>query len=143
MHYRRVESLLTELWDERQAHRQDGTKILKADIAALERKTGQIMDRLLATDSPTLISVYENEIKRIENDRIALTEKLRAKDKPCSGFETLYRTGCDFLANPGNYGFLSSPKTVESCSDWLLTAHWPTARKQVIEPPNLHCYSKS
>lgn len=93
-------SVLAELWDERQTHSQDGTKAFKADIATLERKAGQIMDRLLATDSATLISVYENEIKRIENDKIALTEKLRAKDKPRSSFETLYRTGCEFLANP-------------------------------------------
>ncbi len=72
----------------------------KTKIAQLERKTAKIIDLIIGTDSPDIISAYENQIKQLEEQKAILRDNITKSLKPRYTFETTYRTVCTFLANP-------------------------------------------
>ncbi len=72
----------------------------KAELAALEKKTDQLMERIVSADSDTLIDAYEKQIRKLEMRKVELTEKASQKAKPLATFDQLYRTACMFLSNP-------------------------------------------
>lgn len=92
--------MLAEHWDARI----DGAKArkvaLEREVRELERKTEDIMERLIGCDNPTLIKAYEDQIRKFEVRRISLTEQARGHGKPQTSFDQTYRTACTFLSNP-------------------------------------------
>ena len=72
----------------------------KVEAAKLDRKIEGFMDRIVAADSPAVITAYENQIKKLEMRKTGLIEKAASDGKPLASFDNLFRTACAFLANP-------------------------------------------
>ena len=94
--------LMQEAWDQRTEIAKSEHGDLKTTLGTLERKTEKMMERLVATDDPTLITAYENQIRKLQEDKLVIEEKLQ-KQPPIQGsFEDTYRTAMEFLASPCN-----------------------------------------
>ena len=98
--YAALREILTSAWEQRRRASTDRIAILKSELSQIERKTAQLMDRLIEADSPTLIAAYEEQVRKLHSQRIAVQEKL-AGPAPASGdFEESYRTALEFIENP-------------------------------------------
>ena len=94
--------MLQQAGDDRQRTLVDQTAALKAELSAFERRKAQIIERLLTTTEPALVSVYEEQIKDVHIKKIALEEKLAGGPAPVVDFDSRYRTALAFVANPRN-----------------------------------------
>ncbi len=92
--------MLRDLWDKQLVKANSAVKTAKADIKKLEDKAAQVMERILATTSPMLITAYEKEIQRIEEEKLLLEEKTLKSPENFKTFEEAYPTALEFLANP-------------------------------------------
>ncbi len=92
--------MLRELWDDRMGRAQERAANAKADIAKIARQTDQLMDRIVEADSPTLIAAYESRIRKLEEEKALLSERVRTSSRPLRTFDQTFRTACAFLANP-------------------------------------------
>ncbi|MEM9128265.1 MAG: recombinase family protein [Pseudomonadota bacterium] len=92
--------MFADAWD--MQHQAAGRRIsdTKSEIAKIDRKMGQLMDRLLAADSDTLVAAYEAQIKKLEEDKILMNEQAAERGKSRQAFEDSFRTARKFLENP-------------------------------------------
>jgi len=92
--------LFSGLWQVRLKRLEQSSADIKASIAQLEKKSEQLMDRLINTENETLISAYEGQIKKLETQKVAFSEKSPNNGRPLSSFDDAFRTAMAFLANP-------------------------------------------
>lgn len=130
-----LRGLVDQAWETRIKGQADGLAALKADRALIERKLGQIMERLVDADSPALISAYEDQIRKLQAQKVSLEEKLVRAETPEVHVNTGYRTALSFVANPGNYGFPNTWWSADSSPNSCLVTGCSTAEMRVIEPP--------
>ncbi len=95
-----VYEMLSDLWEIRMTSAGDIASKGKDQIRLLDRKTEQLMERIVAADSDTLVAAYENQIKKLEREKLCLSEKMANSGQPMAGFKETYRTAMEFLANP-------------------------------------------
>ncbi len=60
----------------------------------------KVSDRLLETDSQTMIKAYEKRIKKFETDKAVLVEKSSQSMRPMRSYDAALRTALDFIASP-------------------------------------------
>jgi hypothetical protein len=75
---------------------------LKAALAKVERDVEQFLDRIAQAELPSVITAYENHIRRLEERKIEISEKIADCGRPLRSFDETLRTSLDFLANPCN-----------------------------------------
>ncbi len=51
------------------------------------------------TESPKVISAYEQKIEKLEEQKIVIQEKIQNCGRPLTAFDETFRTAMDFLAN--------------------------------------------
>lgn len=73
---------------------------LSRNVVDLDRKINGLTERLLGTDSPSLISAYESQIEKLERKKIGIIEKSTQGIEPIKPFEITFKTAMNFLANP-------------------------------------------
>lgn len=57
-------------------------------------------ERIVKTDSQSLITTYENEIQKLEQEKIMMSEKTMKCGRPLTTFDETFRTAFGFLSNP-------------------------------------------
>jgi hypothetical protein len=65
-------------------------------------KTGGHVNRLIETTLPSVARALEDRIRRLEEQKVLMEEKLLKVGQPMSGFDDGLRTALNFLANPWN-----------------------------------------
>ncbi len=95
-------AMLSDLWQSQADVNQKLVRDYRAEVAQIERKIGQLVERIMETDSPALISAYEGKLKSFETQKVKLQEDAQKKAKPRKTFEEVYRTACSFLSSPWN-----------------------------------------
>lgn len=73
---------------------------MKVDFVSLERKSGELIKRIIDSNQQALIAVYECQIVRLEEQKVSLSEKIKACGRPLASFDETFRTAITFLANP-------------------------------------------
>ena len=73
---------------------------VKKELNKIERQTEQLLDRIVESASPTVISAYEQRIMKLEKEKLVYQEKLRNFSKPHHTFEEMFEHSMTFLANP-------------------------------------------
>lgn len=73
---------------------------MQKQLSQMEGKSAQILDRLIDTNSDTLIAAYETRLRKMEEQKTFLAEKIQNCGKPIAPFEQAYRTAFEFLGNP-------------------------------------------
>ena len=95
-----AKAMFEELWKDREQMAGQETQSIKTEIRSIERKIGQYLDRIVETDHMTVVTTYENQISRLEEQKVLLTEKVQNCGRPLKPFDESFRTATDFLGNP-------------------------------------------
>ncbi len=92
--------IFTDLWNARRESAKAETESIRQNILRIEHKTEQFFDRITETDSQTLITAYEKKIRKLEEEKITLDEKIAKCGRPLASFDETFRTALTFLSNP-------------------------------------------
>ena len=65
-----------EAWTERQATMKCAVADIRSEITQIERKIEQVVERILAADSPALVAAYEKEVRKMEECRTDRPERM-------------------------------------------------------------------
>ena len=89
-----------DLWEARTRSTRERGKNLEAELQKTEQAVSQLLDRVVETDSTTLVLAYEKKIKTLEQQKAELRERIADLGRPAQGFDAAFRTALRFLANP-------------------------------------------
>ena len=92
--------MFRDLWEARGKTVGQSAQALKAELQKVERKVEQFLNRVVETDNAALVATYENQISKLEAERVALSEKIKNCGRPLKSFDDSFRTAFKFLANP-------------------------------------------
>ena len=92
--------ILSDEWQKRSVAAKTRQSTLKVELTKLEKSIDQLMDRIVASDNPKLISAYEFRIEKLEEEKALMSEKVEKTVTPITTFEGTFRTACEFLTNP-------------------------------------------
>jgi site-specific DNA recombinase len=92
--------MFEDLWNHRLAMSADRIRTLKADMSKIEKQIEQFLDRIADTDTVSIIKTYESRIRKLEEQKIVIEEKIAHCGRPVRSFDETLRTALDFLGNP-------------------------------------------
>ncbi len=95
-----LSAMFRTLWDHRAASEQTRRKLFTRDMAGIDRKIENVIERIADCASPTVIKGLERKAERLEDDRSVLAEKIAGCGRPVCPFDEMYRTALQFLAKP-------------------------------------------
>lgn len=79
---------MRELWEDRRGKVQERKALSKADFAMMERKSAQLTERVINAESAALVSVYENELVKLEEKKVGLSEKIKSCGRPLQALQS-------------------------------------------------------
>jgi site-specific DNA recombinase len=91
-----------ERWENGQSKVREIRSTMKLQIAAIEKKIAQMLDRIVDADSSTVISAYERKVDELERQKLVLAEKTARCGTMAKSFDDSVRTAFEFVANPWN-----------------------------------------
>lgn len=91
---------LRQLWNGQEGQARERQKTLTIEIREIGQEIRKLVDRVIETESPTLIAAYEKRIGEAEARKAELIEKLANCGKPRGSFDDLFRTAMAFLSSP-------------------------------------------
>ncbi len=94
-----TEKGLRILWQQFEDAAAERKKSLAGELAKTERDIKQLVDRVIATDSPALISAYEQRIREAEYRKSELKEQVAASGQSRGSFDDAFRTAMLFFAS--------------------------------------------
>ncbi|CAD84147.1 MULTISPECIES: recombinase family protein [Nitrosomonas] len=92
--------IFTDLWNIKRDTAKQEAETIRRNLLQIERKTEQFLDRIADTDNSILITAYEKKIRQLEEEKIALDEKIAQCGRPLQSFDETFRTAFSFLSNP-------------------------------------------
>jgi len=72
----------------------------KLELSKLDRSIDQLLDRIVETDSETIVAAYERKLKMFEERRAELRDQVARTDEKKPDPERAVRTALKFLASP-------------------------------------------
>lgn len=93
-------AMFTQRWDQQGLMGRERAAAAKAEAAAIEGKIGKLVERVMTAENHRVIRAYEDQIKTLDEQKIALSEIAANAGKPRGSFEESFRTACEFLASP-------------------------------------------
>ena len=93
-------AMFTDMWDEKRKNAKLEAETIRREMTKVEKKVEQFFERIVEADSPTLITAYENQIKKLEKDKIRMDESIARCGRPVMSCEDTFRTALTFLSNP-------------------------------------------
>ena len=97
-----AKSIFTKLWQKKADLAAQEQKALADELAKLDKQVAQLLDRVVDASVPSVIAAYEDKIRKLEEDKLLVREKMSSAGEPASTYEDTLRTALDFLANPWN-----------------------------------------
>jgi site-specific DNA recombinase len=88
-------------WDQRRAQSNAIALRVKNQIAQIEKKAEQLVDRLVEASSDTLVKAYEKRIATLDRDRVAMGETMARLRTEHRTFDEMFEHAMRFLKNPG------------------------------------------
>ena len=98
--FRVAAAMFRKAWDQRIASAKGMAESAKAEIRALDKQIGTLMDRLLDTSTPAIIGTYEKKIAALEGQKLLMAEKAENTSCPKATFAQLFELSLTFLASP-------------------------------------------
>jgi site-specific DNA recombinase len=95
-----VHAMLKVLWEQRETRAKEQSSHATRELQAIERKIEQVVARLVETDSRAVISAYEAQLQKLQDQKNLLTEKAASAGRPMKSFDESFRTSFAFLSNP-------------------------------------------
>src|SRR5690606_22676009 len=94
--FRCARAMFEELWNHRLAASESYARTLKAELAKIERQVEQFLDRIVDADTPSVVTAYERRIRQLEEQKIAIDEKIANCGRPVRSFDETLRTALEF-----------------------------------------------
>src|SRR5690554_5479039 len=94
--------MFEDLWNDRLTSAKANRSSLRSELAKVERDIERLLDRIALAEHLSVITFYENRIRRLEERKIEISEKIAHCGRPLRSFDEALRTSLDFLANPCN-----------------------------------------
>ena len=101
--FRLGSEMFEDVWEDRRHLVKQEAQEMKSQIPTLEAQVEKYLQRLTDTDNPIVVKKYEQEITRLEEQKIVLREKVEKCGRPLQPFEDCFRTAMTFLSNPCYY----------------------------------------
>ena len=95
-----AKEMFADLWQDRLERANADSGVLQNEMKAIEYKVEQFLNRIVETDSSTLITTYEKQVRKLEEKKIELSEKIQKCGRPLQTFDETFRTAFGFLSNP-------------------------------------------
>ncbi len=92
--------MFQDLWEAKLLSARTQGASLKKELAEVERKINQLVDRIVDASSDSVVMAYEKRIKNLETQKALMRERVENCGRPLKSFNETYRTAFDFLANP-------------------------------------------
>lgn len=92
--------MMRDIWDAKTQQGSTNGDALKAEYRILEQKITKLVDRVLETESVTLIERYENALKDLERKKALIQEKLLGCSKEAPSFDRTFQASIEFLRKP-------------------------------------------
>lgn len=89
-------------WNEAEAKAGEGRIAIKREAALIEKKIGQILDKIVESESRAVIARLEGEVEKLELDKLVLDEKASSCGTIATDYDETFQTAFDFIANPWN-----------------------------------------
>jgi site-specific DNA recombinase len=89
-------------WNKQAMNADQSRKAIEKELAEIDRKVKQLLDRIVEAESPTVISAYENRIAELESTKLLLKDKMARAAQPKADFDESFRNALAFLASPWN-----------------------------------------
>ena len=93
-------TLFRKRWTEAGAKAKEIRAAMKLEVTAAEKKISLLLDRVMASESPAVINRYEQEIEKLEREKLVLAEKTARCGTALPDYDESFRTAFEFLANP-------------------------------------------
>ena len=93
-------AMFKDLWNHRLASGESRARALKKELANIEKQGEHFLDRITETTVPSVITAYENRIRKLEEQKLLLIEKIETGGRPLRSFDEALRTAMEFLASP-------------------------------------------
>ena len=92
--------LFRKRWQEAEARAHEGRATIKREMQAIEKKIGQILDKIMEAESRTVIARFESEVEKLELEKLVLDEKASKCGSVARDYDESFRTAFEFIANP-------------------------------------------
>jgi site-specific DNA recombinase len=92
--------MFRDLWNDRLSKRKQDASFIGQEAQKVERAIAKLLDRIVETDSNSIIATYENRIRELESKKVELSEKIRNCGTALPDFDETFRTAFGFLSNP-------------------------------------------
>lgn len=94
--------LFRKRWEDASKKAKELKSALGAQASVTDKKIATLLDRIMASDSLTVIKRYESEIEILERDKLVIAEKVAKCGTALPDYEATFRTAFDFIGNPWN-----------------------------------------
>ena len=81
-------------------HYDKQSKIEYLDKMLIEKQIESLVERIVETSNPTVITAYETKIGKLEREKLVLEEKRLQSGNPRGTFEEMFELAMSFFANP-------------------------------------------
>ncbi len=66
----------------------------------IDKKVEQFLERIIDAEHHTVVKAYENQVRKLEEKKILVSENIAQCGRPLPDFDMTFRTALDFLGNP-------------------------------------------
>src|SRR5690606_7735757 len=73
---------------------------LQTQLTKIERQVEQLLDRIVESETPSVVAAYERRVRQLEEQKVEISEKIANCGRPIRSFDETLRTALDFLGNP-------------------------------------------
>ena len=87
-------------WDKAAAAVKDEKAALKLKASAIEKKIGSLLERIIESESSTVINAYERKVEELEREKLVLAERTARCGTVVRDYDATFRTAFEFLSNP-------------------------------------------
>ncbi len=87
-----AKGMFKKLWEERGELSLEQSHTLKLELGKIDKKVKQFLERIIEADSHTVIKAYENQVKKLEEEKITLSENIARCGRPLPDFDDTFRT---------------------------------------------------
>ncbi len=95
-------AMFKDIWEHRQTNGETRIRSLKSELVKIEKQVEQFLDRIGNTDTASIITAYEGRIRKLEQQRLLISENIAKCGRPLRHFDESFRTALDFLVSPCN-----------------------------------------
>ena len=110
-----AKAMFKDLWNSQIKRTEKHAKALDTQLTKIDKQVSQFLERILATDVPSVITAYEERIRKLEGEKHLIRERMAKSTRPATSFDDTLRTALNFLSNPWilwNSGKLEDRRTV-------------------------------